>query len=73
MKPNDYVLDHGMTGWSDVDATEVTVTFSNGNTETSDVVVFADGVNSLARATLLPGATPPICRVCGVARHGARN
>ena len=58
MKPNDYVLDHGMTGWSDVDATEVTVTFANGNTETSDVVVFADGVNSLARATLLPGANP---------------
>jgi 2,6-dihydroxypyridine 3-monooxygenase len=58
MKPNDYVLDHGMTGWSDVDATEVTVTFTNGKTETSDVVVFADGVNSLARATLLPGATP---------------
>lgn len=58
MKPNDYVLDHGMTGWSDVDATEVTVTFANGNTETSDVVVFADGVNSLARATLLPSANP---------------
>jgi 2,6-dihydroxypyridine 3-monooxygenase len=58
MKPNDYVLDHGMTGWSDVDATEVAVTFTNGKTETSDVVVFADGVNSLARATLLPGATP---------------
>lgn len=58
MKPNDYVLDHGMTGWSDVDATEVTVTFANGNTETSDLVVFADGVNSLARATLLPGANP---------------
>jgi 2,6-dihydroxypyridine 3-monooxygenase len=58
MKPNDYMLDHGMTEWSDVDAAEVTVTFANGNTETSDVVVFADGVNSLARATLLPGATP---------------
>lgn len=58
MKPNDYVLDHGMTGWSDVDATEVAVTFTNGKTETSDLVVFADGVNSLARATLLPGATP---------------
>ena len=58
MKPNDYVLNHELTSWSDVDAAEVTVTFANGNTETSDVVVFADGVNSLARATLLPGATP---------------
>ena len=58
MKPNDYVLDHEMTGWSDVDATEVTIAFSNGKTQTSDLVVFADGVNSLARATLLPGATP---------------
>jgi len=58
MKPNDYVLNHELTSWSDVDASEVTVTFANGNTETSDLVVFADGVNSLARATLLPGATP---------------
>ena len=58
MKPNDYVLNHELTSWSDVDAAEVTVTFANGNTETSDLVVFADGVNSLARATLLPGATP---------------
>jgi len=58
MKPNDYVLNHELTSWSDVDASEVTVTFANGNTETSDLVVFADGVNSLARATLLPGANP---------------
>lgn len=54
MKPGDYVLGHEMTGWSDLSADQVTVAFANGYSASSDMVVFADGVSSIARATLLP-------------------
>jgi 2,6-dihydroxypyridine 3-monooxygenase len=55
MKPGDYHLGHEMTQWSDPNKSPVTVSFSNGTVVDSDLVVFADGVNSMARAQLLPG------------------
>lgn len=58
MKPSDYLLGHEMTDWSNVHGDDVTITFSNGHSVSSDLVVFADGVNSQARATLVPGAHP---------------
>lgn len=58
MKPSDYLLGHEMTKWSDVHADDITVIFSNGRSVSSDLVVFADGVNSEARASLVPGAQP---------------
>jgi 2,6-dihydroxypyridine 3-monooxygenase len=58
MKPGDYHLGHEMTQWSDPNESPVTVTFSNGTAVDSDLVVFADGVNSMARAQLLPGSQP---------------
>jgi 2,6-dihydroxypyridine 3-monooxygenase len=57
MKPGDYHLGHEMTGWHD-SGEGVSVDFANGERTEADLVVFADGVNSLARATLVPGATP---------------
>lgn len=55
---NKYHLGHEMTTWSDVNASPVLVDFSNGVSVKSDLVVFADGVNSLARTKLVPGAQP---------------
>ena len=57
MKPGDYHLGHEMTAWHDT-GSGVTVDFTNGERTEADLVVFADGVNSLARATLVPGAAP---------------
>lgn len=47
-----------MTKWSNVDASPISVTFANGSSVESDLVVFADGVNSMARAQLVPGSQP---------------
>ena len=53
-----YHLGHEMIGWSDVNVSPVAISFANGNTVESDLIVFADGVNSMARATLIPGSKP---------------
>lgn len=53
-----YHLGHEMTEWTDVDTTPVTVSFANGVHVDSELVVFADGVNSMARSQLVPGAMP---------------
>lgn len=53
-----YHLAHEMTQWSDVHVSPISVNFSNGTSAESELVVFADGVNSMARSTLVPGATP---------------
>jgi 2,6-dihydroxypyridine 3-monooxygenase len=53
-----YHLSHEMTQWSDVHVSPISVNFSNGTSAESELVVFADGVNSMARSTLVPGATP---------------
>lgn len=58
MEQDRYHLDHEMTHWSDVNVAPVAVSFKNGTTVESDLVVFADGVNSLARERLLPGSQP---------------
>ena len=55
---DNYHLDHEMTRWSDINVSPVAISFANGNTVESDLVVFADGVNSIARATLIPGSKP---------------
>jgi 2,6-dihydroxypyridine 3-monooxygenase len=57
MKPRDYHLGHEMTSWRD-SGDCVSVEFANGASTEADLVVFADGVNSLARSTLVPGAAP---------------
>ena len=53
-----YHLNHEMTQWSNVDVSPISVTFANGSSVESDLVVFADGVNSMARAHLVPGSQP---------------
>lgn len=58
LKPGDYHLGHEMTQWSDTNSSPVSISFANGTTVESDLVVFADGVNSMARAQLLPGSQP---------------
>jgi len=57
IKPDTHHLGHEMTAWHD-DGSVVTVEFAGGRIEQADLVVFADGVNSLARERLLPGVTP---------------
>ena len=57
MKPGDYHLDHEMTDWQDT-GDGVTIEFANGRRVDADLAVFADGVNSLARSRLIPGAAP---------------
>lgn len=58
LEPDRYHLGHEMTHWSDVNVSPVSISFLNGAIVESDVVVFADGVNSLARAHLVPGSQP---------------
>jgi len=53
-----YHLNHEMTQWSNVNVSPISVTFANGSSVESDLVVFADGVNSMARAQLVPGSQP---------------
>ncbi|NCX04483.1 MAG: monooxygenase [Actinobacteria bacterium] len=55
---SNYRLSHEMVTWSEPHNTTVAVDFTNGGSIESELVVFADGVNSLARATLLPGSQP---------------
>ena len=55
--PSIYKLGHEMVDWSLTDSS-ATVRFANGDSATSDLLVFADGVNSLARSRLLPDAAP---------------
>ena len=57
MKPGDYHLGHEMVDWREVGDT-VEVDFANGHRVDADMVVFADGVNSVARSRLVPGAAP---------------
>ena len=57
VKPDMYRLGHEMVDWHD-DGDSVRVDFRNGTHVTVDLVVFADGVNSLARQRLIPTATP---------------
>jgi 2,6-dihydroxypyridine 3-monooxygenase len=57
MKPGDYHLDHEMTDWQDT-GEGVKIEFANGRRVDADLAVFADGVNSLARSRLIPGAAP---------------
>lgn len=57
IKPDTYNLGHEMTDWT-VNESSATVRFANGRSATSDLLVFADGVNSLARSRLLPDARP---------------
>lgn len=53
-----YHLGYEMTQWSDVNVSPVSINFSNGASVESELVVFADGVNSMARSRLVPGAKP---------------
>jgi 2,6-dihydroxypyridine 3-monooxygenase len=53
-----YHLNHEMKKWSNVDVSPISIDFANGTTVESDLVVFADGVNSIARANLVPGSQP---------------
>ena len=47
-----------MKKWSNVDVSPISIDFANGTTVENDLVVFADGVNSIARANLVPGSQP---------------
>jgi 2,6-dihydroxypyridine 3-monooxygenase len=47
-----------MKKWSNVDVSPIAIDFANGTTVESDLIVFADGVNSIARANLVPGSQP---------------
>lgn len=58
LEPSRYKLDHEMVSWSDPSSDRVTVSFSNGTTATSELVVFADGVASVARTRLQPDSAP---------------
>ena len=57
MKPERYHLGAEMVDWRESGAS-VEIDFADGSRSLADVVVFADGVNSLARDRLLPGARP---------------
>lgn len=57
VKPDMYHLGHEMIDWQSGNDT-VRVDFRNGTQVDADVVVFADGVNSVARQRLLPDAQP---------------
>lgn len=57
MKPERYHLGAEMVDWNE-SGNVVTVDFAGGHNTTADMVVFADGVNSLARERLVPGARP---------------
>lgn len=57
MKPGDYHLGHEMVDWRETDKS-VQVEFANGHRVEADMVVFADGVNSLARSRLVPAVAP---------------
>ena len=61
VKPDMSHLGHEMIDWSD-DGEKVRVSFRNGTVITADLVVFADGVNSIARQRLLPEARPNYAR-----------
>lgn len=53
---DDYVLGEFAAGF-DQDENGVTVRFVSGRTERADLVVFADGISSMGRARLDPGAS----------------
>jgi 2,6-dihydroxypyridine 3-monooxygenase len=57
VKPDMYHLGYEMVDWHG-GGENVQVDFRNGTRITADLVVFADGVNSLARQRLLPDAHP---------------
>jgi 2,6-dihydroxypyridine 3-monooxygenase len=54
-EPSSYLLAHELV---EVDTVSLTLGFSNGLVVRPDLAVFADGVGSTARATLLPDAHP---------------
>lgn len=57
IKPSIYKLGHEMVDWT-INDTSATVTFANGHSATSDLLVFADGVHSISRPRLLPERSP---------------
>ena len=57
LDPALYRLGSEMTGWESTDSS-VTVSFVNGEAVTADLLVCADGVGSVSRTLMHPGARP---------------
>lgn len=57
IKPSVYKLGHEMVDWR-VDDVSAEVRFADGTSAQSDLLVFADGVHSIARSRLLPAHRP---------------